>query len=572
MKSRSRTKPGIFGLLSLGAALLAATATTYASASGAAAGRKCIVATGSGDPTFVRNFNPYVTGLPTTAFARGGFYEPLVVTTVTDEVREHLWLASKYDWSKDGKTLTLTVRSGVKWSDGKPLTADDVVYSMTAGRQDKGMDLIGLTRPDTNIASITKTGANKVAIRLKTRDSQFIGSTLNLQIVVPKHVFSQVKNFSTFTNPNPVGSGPFNRVQRFGASSYVLGKNPSYWRKGEPRVECIEYIRAASNDAALLQIVSGQADWTHNFVPNVQRAYVARNPKNHRYFYGTAAPPIGLFFDNSEYPYSLVAFRKAVSMAIDRDKVSKLGEYGYAPATDAIGLRHMFTSWMDSKLTAQAKKLAAYDPAAAKQTLTAAGFKYDGNRLVDPKGNPVKFEIHVISGWSDWVASLQIISKNLQDIGIDASVKLEADWGGWYPGASATKFATLLFPVAIGGSPYGFFYQHLHQNAFIEKGQSAQTTGNYHHSWDQKATALLNQWKNTLDLKKQKQIASQVQARWLETLPMIPLFVGPQWSTYSTKFFTGFPSAKNYYANPIFNATPDNILLLTRIRPAAVAS
>ena len=93
----------------------------------------------------------------------------------------------------------------------------------------------------------------------------------------------------------------------------------------------------------------------------------------------------------------------------------------------------------------------------------------------------LSFQIHVISGWSDWVASLQIITKNLQAIGIDANVKLEPDWNSWYPNASSTKTPTLLWQVAAAGSPYGFFYANMHQNAFIPSGQDGTPTGNWAH-------------------------------------------------------------------------------------------
>ena len=132
-------------------------------------------------------------------------------------------------------------------------------------------------------------------------------------------------------------------------------------------------------------------------------------------------------FDTTQYPYSLVPFRQAVSMAINRDDVSKLGEYGYAPPTDAIGLGGIFPSWVtDPGIKAEAKRLATYNPAAAKKLLTDSGFTYNGSKLIDPKGNPVSFEVHVIAGWSDWVASLQIITKNLQDVGINATTQARA--------------------------------------------------------------------------------------------------------------------------------------------------
>ena len=61
-------------------------------------------------------------------------YEPLVITTPAGGGREYKWLAQSYAWSKDGQTITLNIRRNVRWSDGKPLTAADVVYSLTAGQ------------------------------------------------------------------------------------------------------------------------------------------------------------------------------------------------------------------------------------------------------------------------------------------------------------------------------------------------------------------------------------------------------------------------------------------------------
>ena len=71
----------------------------------------------------------------------------------------------------------------------------------------------------------------------------------------------------------------------------------------------------------------------------------------------------------------------------------------------------------------------------------------------------------MISGWSDWVASNQIITKNLQAIGIDSNVKLEPDWNSWFPNAFATKNPTLLWQNGSQASPYGFFNANLSQNA-----------------------------------------------------------------------------------------------------------
>jgi peptide/nickel transport system substrate-binding protein len=552
----------------------AAPAAVYegSSAGTVTAAHRCLVMTGSGDPAFTRNFNPYTaTGLPSGSFVQGAFYEPLIVTA-EGGLKPVPWLARSWKWSRGNRTLTLNLVRGAKWSDGKPLTAADVVYSLLAGRQDKIMDRVGITGASNNIASVKAKGAAKVVINLKTADSQFISSTLNRQFVVPKHIWSKVKDAANYTNSRPVGSGPFNRITRFTTQDYVFGKNPTYWRKGQPKVGCLEYVQAASNDAALALIQSGQVDWTHNFVPNVDKAYTAKDKKHFHAFYATTAYPVSLILDTTHYPYSIAAFRKALSQAIDRKTVSKLGEYGYAPPTDAIGLNGLFPSWVsDPAVKKQAQQLATFNPSAAKKLLTGAGFKYKGSKLVDPKGDDVKLDIHVISGWSDWVASNQIITKNLRAIGISSNVALEPDWGAWWPNASAGKFPTLLWQGGSQGSPYGYFYANLSQNAYIPPGQDASPTGNWEHFAHAGATKLLNKWKVTLDPAKQRTIATQLEKIFLQQMPIVPLFIGPRWSTYSTRYFHCFNSPKNFYGDPIFTTFPDNVLSFTRICPGGKA-
>jgi peptide/nickel transport system substrate-binding protein len=567
------TAAAVVGVAALAALLGGSSATGAPDAPGVAqAGHKCLVMTGSGDPAFTRNFNPYAGGgLPTNSIAQGAFYEPLIVTPAGGS-QTIPWLARSWKWSNGNKTLTLNLAKNARWSDGKPLTSADVAYSLTAGRQNKAMDRIGLVGTENNVASIKAKGAYRVAITLKAQDSQFIAAILNRQFVVPKHIWSKVSDPATFTNPKPVGSGPFNVVSRFTTQDYVLGKNPHYWQAGLPKIACLEYVQASSNDAALALTQSGQVDWTHNFVPNVEKAYEAKDPKHYHAFYSNRDYPISLVFDDTQYPYSLAPFRKALSLAIDRNSVWKLGEYGYEPPADALGLSGLFPEWItDASVKKLAKQMATYNPTAAKKMLTDNGFTYKGSTLLDPKSNPVKLDIHVISGWSDWVASNQIITKNLRDIGIDSNVQLEPSWGDWFPNAFSTKSPTLLWQVASRGSPYGYFYANLSQNAFIPSGVDASPTGNWEHFASAKATPLLNQWKASLDVAKQKLIATKLQKIWLQTLPVVPVMIGARWSTYSTKYFHCFPTAKNFYADPIFTTNPDNVLLFTRICPGAQA-
>ncbi len=532
----------------------------------AASGHACVIATGSGDQPFTRNFNVFDAGAQRD-FTRGGIYENLVISTAFGGGHTYNILAKKVAWTRGGRTLMITLRPNVKWSDGRPMTTADVVYSLTAGQQDKFMDKIGVADPKGNIASVKAAGKNRVAINLKTIDSTFISRLANV-FIVPQRIWSGVKDVAGFQNPNPIGTGPFTRITRFNGQDYVLSKNLRYWKKGYPKVNCIERIAAASNDASLLQIVQGQADWTHNFFPNVEKAYVAHDKKNYHASYLGQGLPVGLFFDLTKYPYSLPAFRKGVSQAIDRQKVVKLGEYGYAPAVNALGLEKIYGKWLDPKLKAQAKRLGTYSQSAARKAFTDANFTYKSGDLYDPRGNRVRFQIHVIGGWSDWVASLQIIANNLQDVGIDASVKLEPDWGAWQPNAMSTKFVTLLWNYgAEDSTPYSYFFSHYDPSQNLGAGVDASPTGNWEHFDHPTGATLLRQFKGTLNQSKQRQIAYKLEKIWLDNLPAIPLFVGPRWSTYSTKYWTGFPTLKNPYVDPIFSTGQQVEQILLSLRP-----
>jgi peptide/nickel transport system substrate-binding protein len=533
----------------------------------AASEHPCLVVTDSQDTSFARNFNPFTTQLD---FILGGIYEPLVVVTNARGGHVYKWLASGLTWSKDRRTLKLTVRSGVRWTDGRPLTNRDVLYTLTAGRQAKVMDQIGLTRPGNQVASIELVGSRGVAIRLKARDSTFVASVLanNLR-VVPQHVFGNVGNVSAWGNPHPVGTGPFAVVKRFDSHGYILGRNPHYWLKGAPHIPCIQRVVGSSGHSALLQMLNGDVDLTNTFVPNVEETYVSRDPRHHHFFYSVSTTPVGLYLDNTRYPYSLAVFRKAISRAIDRNAVSRDAESGYAPPVDAIGINQIWNTWMDPDLRAEAERLASYDPAAARRMLVAAGFTYRQKALFDPRGNRVSIKAKVITSWTDWVAAWQIIEKNLDAIGIRVDVEAVPTGGAWQPDAFSTRVATLLWSTAPHGpTPEPYFAQHFDRAAFVPSGKAAELTGNWEHFWSPEGTRLLRAFRSTFDPKAQRRLMSKLERLWLDVLPYVPLFAGPQWSTYSTRHFVGFPSPDNFYIQPWFRFTSDYVVALTRIRPA----
>jgi peptide/nickel transport system substrate-binding protein len=531
----------------------------------APAAHRCLVATGGDDQAFSRNFNPFEQALD---FTNGGIYEPLVVTTAAGGGHQYNWLASKFAWSRDGRTLTLTVRHGVRWSDGRPLTPADVVFTLTAGRRDSVLDQIGLTRPGNEVVSVRAVGSDRVAIRLRRPDFQFVQAVLANNVhVVPKHIWAHVKHVGGWANPNPVGTGPFDVVERFDTQSYILARNPHYWQRGRPFVACLERVVASSPESALFQLRRSQVDVTNDLFPNVQAAYVAHDPAHFHFFYATnSGPGVGLFLDDTVYPFSLVDLRKAISLAIDRPKLT-LSEYRYAPTVDALGINHIWPQWVPPGLTAEAKRLATYDPDAARRLLTAAGFTYKDSTLLDPRGAPVKIDATVIGPWLDWHADWSLIAGDLGRIGIAVTIDAVSNFGDWINDAIATKKATLLWNSAIDAeSPYSYFEEHLDPASFVPSGKDAGRTGDWEHFADPAAAPLLAAFRAARDRATQRRVAAQLERTFLDDLPFVPLFASPTWSTYSTRFFTGYPTPTDDYVQPDFTQI-QYVVALTRIRP-----
>jgi len=224
---------------------------------------------------WVRNFNPLVTTEVRWA-TKGAMYEPLAIhNAVTGEWVP--WLATAWSWSEDATSLSFTLRDGVRWSDGQPLKVEDVVWSAEILRVHPALDGGGLWR---ELDSVEAVGAREVRFVFRRPYSPGFG-LVALRPVVPRHVWEAVDDPVTFTNPDPVATGPFTEVLRFGTQEWVLGRNEDYWQAGRPVPIALRFPALPSNDAANLALITGELDWAGNFVPAIDRTYVARDPAHH---------------------------------------------------------------------------------------------------------------------------------------------------------------------------------------------------------------------------------------------------------------------------------------------------
>ena len=524
--------------------------------------------------TFTRNFNPFTTNsAPMTGQA---IYEPLlIVNPLSGEITP--WLAESWAMSDDAASLTFHLRPGVTWSDGRPLVAKDVVTTFAVHRAVAGgYDYLdSVTANNATAVTLTFTRPNSVAL-------QELGS----QLIAPDHVWSAISEPAKYPNPDPVATGPFTKVTSFQAQSFDLMPNPTYWGSnhqgddasasgddptGTPStghtadhtsLPGIRMLAFAGNDSANLAAVSGDVDWAPQYMADIQTAYIDKDPAHRHYWFPGADSTIQWTLNTTKAPYNDPAFRKALSQAIDRKTICATGMSGYAQPADPTGLGEGFRAWKDPAVAAL--PLCTYDKAAATAALDAAGYRLGADsKRMDLNGKPLALTIQVGSTSSDWLSVARIIVQNLADIGISATVD-SPDWTEVTAALETGTFETAVCWSSLGATPYTYYEATMSTQKVKPIGTHA--LENYHRFGDEQATALLGQLAATTDQARQIEICHQIQQRYADQLPVIPLFPGPVWGAYTDEHFTGWPSQDNPYAS-LSTRAATTVLVLNALRP-----
>lgn len=510
---------------------------------------------------WVRNFNPFLVGTarwPT----RGGIYEPLLIWNAVTGAWVP-WLATAWRWSDDSRRLTLTLRDGVRWSDGAPFSADDVAFTFELLHRHRALDSSGIWD---FLAGVRAVDARTVELTLAR---PFVPGLVELaqQPIVPAHVWRAVADPVAFTNPDPVGTGPFTEVRVFRNQVWELGRNPRYWQPGKPAVAALRMVAYPSNDQADLALVEDEIDWAGNFVPAIERTFVARDRRHHGYWYPTLGSTVFLYPNTRRPPLDDVRVRRAISMAIDRRRVVDIGLYGYAHPVDGTGLSDAYAGWRDPAVAAD--PWVTHDPGRAAALLDAAGWTRgpDGVRRKD--GARLALTLEVVSGWSDWVRAAQVIARDLGAVGIAVALRAY-DWSAWFQRLQAGTFDLSIACPALAFSfeaptPYFAYRWILSSAAARPPGELLPT--NWNRFGDAQADALLAAFEATADVARQHALMRAIEARFAATAPAIPLFASPLWGVFNTRRFVGFPSAAEPYAELSPNSAPANLLVLTRLRP-----
>lgn len=502
------------------------------------------------------DFNPFNASVTGQSF--GILYEPLFYDNLLNDTKKP-WLASDYSWSTDSKTLTFTIRPGVQWSDGQAFSSADVVFTFNLLKQHPELDL----QSDWLVlSSVTQEGADKVVMTFNQPAMPSFYQIASQTAIVPQHIWSTYSNPATQVVKGPIGTGPFTMSQCTD-QNIKFSRNPSYWQKGLPYLETVNYPAFVDNDQADLFLATGQAQWGGQFIPNIDTNFVAKDPTHNKYWF----PPIdnvNIWFNVQRSPLNNKLVRQAFAYAIDRGSVSKKGEYGYEPAGNQTGvLSPTFDSWIDQ---GQAAKYGyKFDLAKAASLLQQAGYMKGSDGIYqDSSGKKLSFSIINIAGYTDWVASVQVIQDNLKQAGIDLKAQ-NLDSNAYFARLFTGNFDLAYGSVntAPGPTPYYELRNTLHSANTAALGAIA--TGDYGRYSNPAADALFDQFAATADPATQHELIKQVEAIMLEDVPVIPVTEGVAWSEYSTKDFAGWPTPQDPYAAPAPWNLPDWEVVLTHL-------
>ncbi len=511
-----------------------------ASSSGPGAGKSSsstiptLVMESSPETAITQAFNPFVpTQAPYGMGATGLIYEPLIQFNLAAPPKNYAWLATGYKWGPGGKSITFAIRSGIKWSNGTPLTPADVAFTYNLMKSNAAINLDGL-----KILSVTTSG-NNVTITFPSAQYTNLEEIAGVAIV-PQSIWSKIKNPSTFADPNPVGSGPY-KLASFTPQGFTLEKNPNYWQASKVAIPKVFFPVYTSNTGALNALFSGQIDWTGNFIPGLQKNFVNTNKAFH-HFWEAPGGTNSLMPNLNKWPTNQLPVRKAISLAINRSLIAQEGEAGLEnPVLNATGLTlPTFAAW--SGPVASKVNSAAANPTAAKAVLKAAGYTLNSKGFFSKGGKEVDITITDPSAYTDYAEDDALVAQELKVAGINATFSGQAVTT-WNSDIASGNFEMTMHWSNGGLTPYNMYDGWL--DSALASGSAA--TGDYERLSNPSIDAALAKLQGASTTAEQTADLAPIASFVAANLPIIPTTTASQWFEYNSQHFVGWPTEGNPY-------------------------
>ncbi|MFB7394606.1 ABC transporter substrate-binding protein [Streptomyces sp. NPDC056191] len=300
---------------------------------------------------------------PSLLFAQSGqsLQQRLIYNTLTrydDELKPQPELATSWGYAEDGRSITLRLRTGVTFHDGRPFTADDVVFAVK--NLQNPLRAAQLRATAAAVTGFEKRGDHELVLRLAHPVNNLF-DLFEFMIITDRN---SVEDAVTGKKLN--GTGPFRLTRWSPGTGLSLTRNETYWQPDRPYLDGVELRVVPQADALLSSLRTGQSQLSFS-VPGKNLAVVASTPELAISEYTTGGGAYYLGVNTTVAPLNDKTVRQALARAIDRERILKqvLGGYGLASATPWPKSSPAFTEAGRTHYT--------YDPGKARELLKSAG-------------------------------------------------------------------------------------------------------------------------------------------------------------------------------------------------------
>jgi len=475
-------------------------------------------------------------------------------------------LGKEYSWNDDMTVLTVKMNPDAHWSDGEPVTAEDVAYTY-----DTHVKYESSTGADysTYIDSITAKDDETVEIAAKLDGGKAINplkvtAYLCNIYVMPKAYLEKVEErngedpdkVKQDTMEDLVASGPYlpymNNDQKvvFIRDDNYWGQAASMWGK-LPVPKYIAHTIYKDNAAGQVALQQGEVDVCQQFITDVQKLWLDEDLPISTWYdeapYGMTATMPSMFFNCEKPGLDQAAVRKAIAMAVDYEQIIASAMSGQSQTFDELprciaGPAESDRAYVDidSLKDLQWKNK---DVEGAKALLDEAGITdEDGDGIREYKGENLSFKAECPTGWTDWNASMEIVAAAGKDIGIDISTYFP-EANSFYDDMTTCNFDICMWSAPGAGpmSPYSkamFYFSEEYAKL------ASNWSGNFGHYMNDDAEKILQQIPLETDEAKLKEYYTELSKIWLEEVPSVALMYRPeQFYAVNESVWTNYPAA-----------------------------
>jgi peptide/nickel transport system substrate-binding protein len=344
----------------------------------------------------VQTLDPIKTVFGPDIITQGMLYERLLKANA-DRTQVGPGLAEKWEISEDGKTYVFTLRDGLKFSDGSPLTAEDVAFSFNRMRFQKDTAYAGPFQP---LAKIEASDGKTVKMTLDRKFSPFLTLCEIWNTGIVSKAAVEKAGDEAFGKSPTVTSGPFKFVEWKAGDRVVMARNENYYRAGLPKLDGLEFIYVPDDNTRVAMLQAGELDVTMGVpfsrLKELKDAGVNAMTED-------SSATYDMLINHSVEPFNNLKFCQAVSHGIDRQAISDSVTFGAGvPATSIFSPS---LEYFDKSLP-----IIVRDVAKAKALLAESG-----------NSNP-SFELMVNAGIADEDKASVLIQSQLAEVGITVTI------------------------------------------------------------------------------------------------------------------------------------------------------